>query len=85
MPFFQRILADGWKTGLSAGSDVLKAMYGLAVPGIYVGGKFSVALTYPLTSTTTWAPVRGSVNAGTVQSTQHSSPLRITFRAVGGQ
>ena len=68
-----RILAEGWKTGLGAGSDVLKAASGLAVAG------------YPLTSTTKWAPCCGSVNAGTVPSSQHPCPLRIVLRVVGDQ
>jgi hypothetical protein len=42
------ILAEGWKTGLRLGSDVLKA----TVPGIHVGRTFLVALTYPQASTT---------------------------------
>ncbi len=77
-----RVLSEGWKTGLGAGGDMLKALCGLAAPGFYVGRTFSVALTYPGTPTTPWAPGRSSVNGGTVPSLQHSCPLRIMFRAV---
>ncbi len=41
-----------------------------------------MALTYPGTPTTAWAPGRGSVNGGTVPALQHSCPLRIVFRVV---
>ena len=74
------ILSEGWKTGLGAGSDKLRALYGLAVPGVYVGMAFSVALTFPGTPTIAWAPGRRSVNGGTLPSLQHSCPLRIVFR-----
>ncbi len=61
------ILSEGWKLGLS--------FYGLAAPSIYVGRTFSVALTYPVTPTTAWAPVRGFASGRTVPSLQHSCPL----------
>ena len=41
------ILANGFMPGLGAGSDELNALYGHPVPGVYFGGTFSLALTYP--------------------------------------
>ena len=81
-----QILQQGFRGTLGAGSDTLRELYGLDVPGVYVAKTLSLALTYPMAATT--GPRRedhGGVSGGTVPSLDPTCPIRVVFRCVAWQ
>ena len=82
-----RIVSEGLKPSLGAGSDGLHAHYGVVTPGVYVTPSWHCATNYPMLETTGPIKVgnskRGENHSGATLVAQDGTfPLRAAFRVV---